>query len=78
MTVTVSTKGQMVIPAEIRKKYNIQPQTKIEIIDKGKELVIIPLPKEPFRDSRGILKGVSTSDLIKFRREERRREHQER
>lgn len=71
MTVTVSTKGQMIIPSEIRKKYHIQPQTKVEVIDKGKEIVIIPLPKDPFRDSRGILKGISAQDLIRFRRQEK-------
>jgi AbrB family looped-hinge helix DNA binding protein len=71
MTVTVSIKGQMIIPSQIRKKYHIQPQTKVEVIDKGKEIVIIPLPKDPFRDSRGILKGISTKDLIKFRRQEK-------
>ena len=76
MTLTVSTKGQMVIPTKIRKKYNIHPQTKVELIDKGNEIVIIPLPKDPFRDARGILKGVSTQDLLKFRQQEKRIEQQ--
>jgi AbrB family looped-hinge helix DNA binding protein len=76
MTLTVSIKGQMVIPTKIRKKYNIQPQTKVELIDKGNEIVIVPLPKDPLRDSRGILKGVSTNDLLKLRRQERRIEQQ--
>lgn len=72
MTVTVSSKGQMVIPTQIRKKYNIHPQTKIEIIDKGKEIVIIPLPKNPIAHSRGILTGISLEDLIKSRRLDKR------
>ena len=76
MTLTVSIKGQMVIPTKIRKKYNIQPQTKVELIDKGNEIVIVPLPKDPLRDSRGILKGVSTNDLLKLRQQERRREQE--
>ena len=76
MTLTVSIKGQMVIPAKIRKKYNIQPQTKVELIDKGNEIVIVPLPKDPLRNSRGILKGVSTDDLLKLRRQEKRAEQQ--
>ena len=76
MTVIVSTKGQMIIPSAIRKKYHIQPQTKVEIIDKGKEIVIVPLPKDPIRDSRGILKGIVISDLVKLRRQERQRQQQ--
>ncbi len=76
MTLTVSTKGQMVIPTKIRKKYNIQPQTKVELIDKGNEIVIIPLPKDPLHNSRGILKGVSTNDLLKLRWQEKRIEQQ--
>ena len=76
MTLTVSIKGQMVIPAKIRKKYNIQPQTKVELIDKGDEIVIVPLPKDPLHNSRGILKGVSTKDLLKLRQQERRIEQE--
>ncbi len=74
MTITVSTKGQLVIPSGIRKKYNIKPQTKVELIDKGNEIVIVPLPRDPLRGSRGALKGVSTRDLLRARRREKRRE----
>ena len=75
MTVSVSVKGQMVIPAKIRKKYHIKPESKVELIDTGKEIVIIPLPSNPFRQSKGILKGVTTKDLIKARRKERSYEY---
>jgi len=74
MPISISSKGQMVIPARIRKKYRIEARSKVELVDTGKEIVIIPLPKEPFKSSRGILRGVTTKDLIKVRREERRRE----
>jgi len=74
MPISISSKGQMVIPARIRKKYRIEARSKVELVDTGKEIVIIPLPREPFKSSRGILKGVTTKDLIKVRREERRRE----
>jgi len=74
MPISISSKGQMVIPARIRKKYRIEARSKVELVDTGKEIVIIPLPKEPFKSSRGILRGVTTKDLIRLRREERRRE----
>lgn len=75
MTLTVSAKGQMVIPASIRKKYSIKPNTKIELLDLGKELVIVPVAGQSLSQSRGILKGVSTLDLVKERRISRKQEH---
>lgn len=76
MTVTISNKGQMVIPVALRKKYAIRPNSKIELIDTGEEIVIIPLPSSnSFDTARGMLKGVSTDDLIEARRTERVREH---
>jgi AbrB family looped-hinge helix DNA binding protein len=75
MTVTVSSKGQMVLPSQIRKRYNIGPQTKVEVLDTGDEIVIVPLPQNTFRASRGILKGVTSDDVIAARRKERKYEH---
>ena len=75
MTVTISAKGQMVIPVALRRKYAIRPNSKIELIDTGEEIVIIPLSfSNSFDAARGMLKGVSTDDLIKARRAERLRE----
>lgn len=75
MTATVSVRGQMVLPAQIRKRYGIVSQSKVEILDFGNEIVIVPIPKRPFSGSRGILKGVSTRDLTQSRRKERVKEH---
>lgn len=43
--VKVSTKGQIVLPADIRKKYGIEEGGEVEILDFGKEIVIVPVPK---------------------------------
>ena len=75
MTITVSARGQMVIPASIRKRYSIKPNTKVELIDLGKEVVIVPISEQSLSKSRGILKGISTADLIKARKALRKREH---
>lgn len=76
MTATVSAKGQLVIPAAIRKRYKLTPKSKVEILDTGYSIVITPAPRgEPFLASRGLLKGkVGTKDCLKIRREERQRE----
>ena len=71
MPVAVSIRGQTVIPAEIRKKYGIRANSKVEFIDTGEEIIVVPLPERPFEDSFGILKGVSTKDLFEMRRKER-------
>ena len=75
MSVTVSTRGQTVIPAEIRKRYKIGPKTKLEFIDTGNEVIMVRVPAKAFAQSRGVLKGVSTDDLVALRRKERSREH---
>ena len=35
MPVTVSEKGWVVIPAELRRKYNLQPGTEVSVVDYG-------------------------------------------
>ncbi len=52
MPAKVSTKGQLVLPAKIRRKYGISPGREVEVLDFGDEIVIIPPPKER---GRGIL-----------------------
>lgn len=78
MTITVSNRGQMVIPASIRKRYGIKPQSKLELLDLGKEIVIVPILEQSLSKSKGILKGLSTYDLIKARRRLRKQEHSSR
>lgn len=55
--VKTSSKGQIVIPKEIRKKLGITPGKKVlfRIVDKHAE--ITPLPEDPIKTMRGILKG---------------------
>lgn len=75
MTVTVSAKGQLVIPVAMRKRYHLRPQTKVDIIDTGHSIVIKPVVKDPFLASRGLLKGkLTTEEFLQWRREERARE----
>lgn len=76
MTVTISERGQMVLPARIRKTYGITTRSKVEVLDMGGEIVIIPLPKGGFKGARGLFKGAGlTEELLRMRREERKREH---
>ena len=55
--VKTSAKGQIVVPKEIREKLGIAPGKKVlfRIVDNHAE--IIPLPDDPIKALRGMLKG---------------------
>ncbi len=71
-----TVKGHVVIPAELRKKYNIKKGTRVGITEgEGKVIIVKPLPDEPIEASRGALKGKTSllKALLKDRREEAKR-----
>ncbi len=76
MSLVVSNKGWVVIPAELRKKYNLLPGTEVIIVDYGGVLSIIPALKNPVKQGRGLLKGLPslTKDLLQERKREKARE----
>ena len=76
MALTISNKGWVVIPAELRKKYNLLPGTEVIIVDYGGVLAIVPALKNPIKEGRGLLKGLPslTKDLLQERKTEKSRE----
>ena len=61
----VLNKGQVVIPAEIRLRYDIQPGNRIEIRDAGDHLELYRLPSDPIKAFQGSLKReVSLADSL--------------
>jgi len=54
--VNVSHKGQVVIPAMLRKRFGIEPNSRVEVTEINNEIVILPLPKDPIKQGRGFLK----------------------
>ncbi|NTW36282.1 MAG: AbrB/MazE/SpoVT family DNA-binding domain-containing protein [Syntrophobacteraceae bacterium] len=74
----VTARGQVSIPSEIRKRFNIEPESKVEWIVEGSTIKVVPLPKDPVAVFRGRGSGrYSTERLIEERIEERRREDDE-
>jgi AbrB family looped-hinge helix DNA binding protein len=77
MTISkVTVKGQVIIPAPLRKKFNIKKGTRVAITDgEGNVILIKPLSDVPIEASRGILKGKASmiKALLKERREEAKR-----
>jgi len=54
---TISAKGRIAIPVEYRRKYNLQPGDKVQIVDYGGILAIVPVPKDPIETGYDLLKG---------------------
>jgi AbrB family looped-hinge helix DNA binding protein len=72
MKTKVTTRGQVSIPAEIRKKLHIETDTKLEWCIEGNAIRVVPVPKDPISAFRGKGKGVyTTQDLLKERTQER-------
>jgi len=59
MIVTVSSKYQVVIPANIRKELNIHPGEKLQVIPYEDRIVFVPV--RSIKDMRGFLKGMDTT-----------------
>lgn len=57
MNTTVSQKGWVVIPAELRKKYGIRPGSRLQFVDYGDMLALIPIPDDPIKAAAGMLAG---------------------
>ena len=76
MVLTISNKGWVVIPAEMRKKYHLNPGTKVVIVDYGGVLAIVPAVKDPVKQGYGFFKGEAslTTSLKKDRELEKKRE----
>ncbi len=73
-TSIVTSKGQVVIPSRIRKKFGIKNGTKIHFSDEGKEIKIIPVTKEMIDQNAGIL--GTKGKLLKALMEEKKRERE--
>jgi len=76
-TSKVSSKGWVVIPKELRKKYNINEGDRVVITEVNDMLAVYPLPRDPISSARGIYKGYAlTKELLKDRKEENKREEE--
>ena len=74
MQSTVTVRGQTAIPAAIRRRYNIKAKTKIEWIDDGHTITVMPIPQDPIKALKGKYKDTDLLQaLLKSRKEERKR-----
>lgn len=74
--VTVSQKGWVVIPAELRNKYHWKRGDLVKVVDYGGVVCLVPVLRHPEEEGMGALRAHGRSLLMAFtraRKEERRR-----
>ena len=60
-TTTISTKFQIVIPKEVRDKLHLTPQQRLQVVEKGGVITLVP--EVPLKSLKGALRGMSKTDL---------------
>ncbi len=75
MEAKISSKGWVVIPAELRQKYNLKPGDKVHVVDYGGVVSLVPTSADPVKHAAGMLKGRRslTKAILQEHRQERRR-----
>jgi AbrB family looped-hinge helix DNA binding protein len=73
---TISSKGWIVIPADMRKKYALRSGARIMLVDYGGVLAIVPVMSDPVEEAAGMLEGgpALVKALLEERAQERARE----
>ncbi len=68
----VTTKGQLVIPARLRRRFGIKKGTLITFVEDNGRIIVQPVTREFIRGLRGSLKGEPSA--LRGLLEERKRE----
>ena len=75
MQTAVTKRGQTVIPAAIRKRYQIENGAHLVWLDDGETIRVVPVTDDPLRSLRGRGRGKKlTERLLLERRKDRDRE----
>lgn len=74
MKSTITARGQTVIPAEIRRRFNLTASDRLEWLIDADGIRVMPVREDPIAAFRGRGKGGSTERLIAERAKDRARE----
>lgn len=74
MRTKVTLRGQVSIPAAVRRQLRIKPETTLEWVVEGNTVRVIPLPDDPLAAFRGSGKGGTVKALLNDRRRDRARD----
>jgi AbrB family looped-hinge helix DNA binding protein len=68
MKSTVTSRGQTVVPAQLRRRYRIDAGTPLEWIDTGEGIRVTPLPADIVGALRGISRGEKLNEKLRHAR----------
>lgn len=74
MKSTITSRGQTVVPAEIRRKFGLTPADGLEWIVEGATIRVVPVRSDPVAAFRGQGKGGAVKRLLAERKADRARE----
>lgn len=60
-TTTISPRFQIVIPKEVREKLHLSPKQKLQVLEKGGVITLVP--EVPLKSLKGVLKGMSKAGI---------------
>ena len=71
-TSTVSAKGWVVIPKELRERFGLKKGDKVHFVEYGGTIAVVPVSKDAIKESAGMLKGDQslTAALLESRQED--------
>ncbi len=71
-TSTLSAKGWVVIPQELRERYGLKKGDKVHFVEYGGVIAVVPIFKNPVGESIGMLKGNTSivQALLKSKQED--------
>ncbi len=74
MRSTITARGQTVIPAEIRRRFNLSPSDRLEWVIENDAIRVVPVRANPIEAFRGRGKGGAVERLLAERMVDRDRE----
>ncbi len=81
-TAYVTSKGQLVVPSRIRRRFGIKPGTRVNFVEEGDRIIFQPVTREYISSFRGMFKRKPgeksmVQELIEDRRAEKEKEDRE-
>ena len=81
-TAYVTSKGQLVVPSRIRRRFGIKPGTRVNFVEEGDRIIFQPVTKEYINSFCGVFKQKPgeksvVQELIEERRAEKAKEDRE-
>ena len=81
-TAYVTSKGQLVVPSRIRRRFGIKPGTRVNFVEEGDRIIFQPVTREYINSFCGIFKQKPgeksvVQELIEERRAEKEKEDRE-